>query len=99
MSSVIAVIAKNTTPLSTSPFRLFILLGKPSQYQPSIHIGEALLLSPSGQPYWLGMIAWSLTYMRIKKVVMDDPSSVHNDLDNDAVAHVYMQIMVFIFFL
>ena len=27
---------------------------------------------------------------RIKKVVMDGPSSVHNDLDSDAVAQVYM---------
>lgn len=45
------------------------------------------------------MIAWLLAYMQIKKVVLDDPSIVHNDLDNDAVAHVYMRIMVLIFFL
>lgn len=32
-----------------------------------------------------------------KKVVMDEPSSVHNDLDNDAVAQVYMGIIVVIY--
>lgn len=30
---------------------------------------------------------------KIKKTVMDDPSSAYNDLENDAIAQVYMQIM------
>ena len=30
---------------------------------------------------------------KIKKTVMDDPSSAYNYLENDAVAQVYMQIM------